>query len=58
MKGYLKFYRSVKYLQRHPFCIKSLFLAVILALTNHLSSACQVSIVSVAGVLTQIDSSL
>ncbi|KAF6039637.1 TMEM192 [Bugula neritina] len=41
MKGYLKFYRSVKYLQRHPFCTKSLFQTVMLALTNHLLGTCE-----------------
>ncbi|XP_067942572.1 transmembrane protein 192-like [Watersipora subatra] len=41
MQGYLRFYRSIKYLQRHPFCVKSLFQSVILALTGHLTSSCK-----------------
>lgn len=46
MTGYLKFYRSVKFLQRQPFCVKSLFQAVMLALTNYLTSVCEVGLLS------------
>jgi len=46
MRGFLRFYRSIKYLQRHPFCVKSFFQTVILAVTMFFSVRCKSGISS------------